>query len=285
MRALYIVDSPHESQLPDMASLIYDDPITGEKAGGWWIRKEAPRPDTVIVCIDTTSAKHDELALTLDKYLYMGDGEEIETSTPVRQPAMSAPNLTKLKANLGVNYSQDVVKFATQDVSDMAKIIAKLDEVVNHPQWEVGLDVVIGDVYYYSPDMNLYQVIQSHRTQSDWTPPVVKALFKRFYEPSDNVLDWVQPTGAHDAYPIDAKVLYNSKTWQSTIPANVWAPGVTGWTNITPVPPTSDWGYPVVYKVNDLVVYLGSTYKCLQAHTSNVAWTPVATINVLWSLQ
>ena len=35
---------------------------------------------------------------------------------------------------------------------------------------------------------------------------------------------WVQPTGAHDAYKTDDKVTYNGKHYQSTMEGNVWAP-------------------------------------------------------------
>lgn len=40
---------------------------------------------------------------------------------------------------------------------------------------------------------------------------------------------WVQPTGAHDAYPLGTKVTHNGKTWTSATAANVWEPGVYGW--------------------------------------------------------
>ena len=40
---------------------------------------------------------------------------------------------------------------------------------------------------------------------------------------------WTQPTGAHDAYPLGAKVTHNGRTWTSTVAANVWEPGVFGW--------------------------------------------------------
>lgn len=39
---------------------------------------------------------------------------------------------------------------------------------------------------------------------------------------------WVQPTGAHDAYKIDAKVTHKGKTWRSLVNANVWEPGGVG---------------------------------------------------------
>lgn len=40
---------------------------------------------------------------------------------------------------------------------------------------------------------------------------------------------WRQPTGAQDAYPIDWVVSHNGKQWASTVGANVWEPGVSGW--------------------------------------------------------
>lgn len=41
---------------------------------------------------------------------------------------------------------------------------------------------------------------------------------------------WVQPTGAHDAYNIGARVSHKDKHWTSDYDANVWEPGVYGWT-------------------------------------------------------
>ncbi len=43
------------------------------------------------------------------------------------------------------------------------------------------------------------------------------------------------------------------------------------------------WAVGVAYAVNDTVTYGGSTYKCLQAHTSQADWTPPAT-PALWQL-
>ena len=40
---------------------------------------------------------------------------------------------------------------------------------------------------------------------------------------------WVQPTGGHDAYPLDAIVMHNGQKWRSTVANNVWEPGVYGW--------------------------------------------------------
>jgi hypothetical protein len=41
---------------------------------------------------------------------------------------------------------------------------------------------------------------------------------------------WVQPTGAHDAYPLNFRVTHNGQDWENTgSTANVWEPGVFGW--------------------------------------------------------
>ena len=41
---------------------------------------------------------------------------------------------------------------------------------------------------------------------------------------------WVQPIGASDAYNKGDKVSHNEKNWISDVDANVWEPGVYGWT-------------------------------------------------------
>lgn len=41
---------------------------------------------------------------------------------------------------------------------------------------------------------------------------------------------WVQPSGAGDAYALGAIVRHNGKVWKSDYAANVWEPGVFGWT-------------------------------------------------------
>jgi hypothetical protein len=53
---------------------------------------------------------------------------------------------------------------------------------------------------------------------------------------------WRQPQGAHDAYPIGAVVSHKDKTWESTVAANVWEPGVSGWLEAGPGIP--DWVQP-----------------------------------------
>lgn len=66
---------------------------------------------------------------------------------------------------------------------------------------------------------------------------------------------WVQPTGAHDAYPQGYPVQHGGRVWRSRVPANVWEPGQDGpvptWEDITGLStiiraPETDWrGDPI----------------------------------------
>lgn len=52
-------------------------------------------------------------------------------------------------------------------------------------------------------------------------------------ETPDEWPEWVQPTGAHDAYASGAKVSHNGKHWTSNVNGNVWEPGAAGITQWT----------------------------------------------------
>lgn len=129
---------------------------------------------------------------------------------------------------------QDVSWIA--QVSTKDKVIAGSltdDELIKlsklYPEWEVGKSYNVDDVISYHNE--LYKVIQAHTSQSDWTPDVVASLFTKV-SPDGVIAEWSQPTGAHDAYNTGDQVTWKNSTWQSDIDANVWEPGVYGWTQI-----------------------------------------------------
>lgn len=99
------------------------------------------------------------------------------------------------------------------------------------PEWTVGIAVTTGQHYRY--ENVLYEVIQPHTTQSDWTPDSTPALFK-VYTQEELIADWVQPAGSHDAYNTGDKVKFEGDTWVSLIDANVWSPTgyPAGWNKI-----------------------------------------------------
>ena len=102
-----------------------------------------------------------------------------------------------------------------------------LSGVELYPEWKVDTDYVENESRVRDEDV-LYRCRQSHKSQSDWKPSITQALWK--VVTLDEWPEWVQPTGAHDAYNLGAKVSHNEKHWISNIPANTYEPGVFGWT-------------------------------------------------------
>ena len=93
------------------------------------------------------------------------------------------------------------------------------------PAWAIDKAYAVGDRAQYNG--TLYKCIQAHTSQSDWMPSATPALWKTVS--LDEYPEWVQPTGAHDAYNIGDKVTYNGQHYVCTSNANVYAPDVYGW--------------------------------------------------------
>lgn len=127
---------------------------------------------------------------------------------------------------------------------------------------------------------------------------------------------WRQPQGAFDAWPVGAIVAHDGHHWRNTLPkVNVWQPGADGpvptWERITddpeapddppvvpeeptapddppaapgdpepePVPdppPIPAWAPGIAYVTSELVTHDGTTYRVVQAHTSQAGWEPPA---------
>ena len=80
----------------------------------------------------------------------------------------------------------------------------------------------------------LYRLIpETHHSQADWPPELVPAVWARVDDPAEEWPEWVQPQGAHDAYPAGAKVSHNGSHWVNTYgDGNVWEPGGLGWMEV-----------------------------------------------------
>lgn len=74
----------------------------------------------------------------------------------------------------------------------------------------------------------LLETLEAARKSYKDTIEAREALKKQLY----GVPEWIQPTGAHDAYSIGAEVTHGGKVWVSDVGGNVWEPGVYGWTEV-----------------------------------------------------
>lgn len=118
-----------------------------------------------------------------------------------------------------------------RDAMDTASAVLSdevaLEAVAIYPLWTLT-SYAVGDRVRYNE--KLYKCVQAHTSQTDWTPDATPALWTKVSV--EEYPEWVQPTGAQDAYAKGDKVTYNGKHYQSTADANVWAPGVYGWEEI-----------------------------------------------------
>lgn len=116
-----------------------------------------------------------------------------------------------------------------------------------HPIWTQPLGAVdaynIGDIVSYNG--KLYKSIINANV---WAPDVYPAGWEEYTEstggggttepetpPTETIPDFVQPTGAHDAYKKGDKVKFEGKIYESLIDANAYSPSAypAGWKEIT----------------------------------------------------
>lgn len=96
------------------------------------------------------------------------------------------------------------------------------------PMWAIGRAYAVDDRVQYGGI--LYKCVQAHTTQADWTPDITPALWVAVS--IEEYPEWVQPTGAHDAYNVGDKVTHKGNHYVCDINGNVYAPDVYGWTLI-----------------------------------------------------
>lgn len=118
-------------------------------------------------------------------------------------------------------------------------------------------DWIVGSTYYGPEDdsgfpqsrvryqRELYKCLQTHASQSDWTPTAAPSLWAKILpgqegnEPEEGYAEWVQP-GSTNGYDKGDRVLHNGHLWESNFDgANVWEPGAVGapWTDLGVYPP------------------------------------------------
>lgn len=98
-----------------------------------------------------------------------------------------------------------------------------------YDEWSAdGVAYTLNDIRQYNG--LLYRCVQAHTSQATWTPEAAASLWTRIADPAQEWPEWIQPTGAHNAYALGAKVSHAGKHWVSNVANNVWEPGVYGWT-------------------------------------------------------
>lgn len=107
-----------------------------------------------------------------------------------------------------------------------------LDAVCMFPKWSGdGVEYEAGKRVQHNGV--LYEIKQTHTSQSDYAPDVAVSLFAKVLIPDPTVVpEWEQPESTNP-YKKGDKVTHNGKKWISDYENNVWEPGVFGWTEVT----------------------------------------------------
>lgn len=96
--------------------------------------------------------------------------------------------------------------------------------------WAPGMSISNSPVTYGD---DVYQPLQPHTSQADWTPDVVPALFRKISKPTPSSYQAWEQRFAPPWYRIGDKVTHNGQNWECTAADangdNVWEPGVYGW--------------------------------------------------------
>ena len=145
----------------------------------------------------------------------------VEYVPPVIPPQpQTEPDLDMMMAAVKRMLDNSVEELSDEDALNVAALF---------PTWasKMGDAVNVGERYWY--DGRLWKVIQAHTVQEDWTPDTAVSLFVEVS--IDEWPQWVQPTGAQDAYNVGDKVTFEGVHYVSLIDGNVWSPAdnPSGW--------------------------------------------------------
>jgi hypothetical protein len=235
------------------------------------------------------------LQQTENEYIHLKNLDDIKDQFP----ALPSPGTELEEGSLYV-YGGKIVKVrqthirtnhSPEDVPALFTVFREDATEDDHLEWIPNESVEIGMIREYQGD--LYECIQAHVTQADWTPIVVPALWQlHFEDEQDDGSPWrpfesVSVGDIREYQGVLYEVIQAHTTqvgWEPPVVPALWQV-VDG--QVTPTPPEG-LPYPlwspnsVSYSIGDRVVYNMSVYECLQAHVSQEAWNPSAAPS-LWT--
>ena len=164
-------------------------------------------------------------------YNLLGHDEIAGADTVLVSDASTADELTAQRADLDEQKNVAAITFVSLvEKGDIDEVTAT-EHAELFEAWVTDKDYAVGKIFT-RPNWNLYKCVQAHRSQAGWEPENTPALWTKIGDPSEEYPAWSQPLGAHDAYPLGAKVSHNGKKWTSDVANNVWEPGVYGWSEV-----------------------------------------------------
>lgn len=147
---------------------------------------------------------------------------------PEPEPPTTEERVTKLEAELVSAQSAAAITFVTLCETGTIDTVTASEHTELFSPWAYPVDYKTGNIRAHGG--KLYRCLQNHTSQETWTPDAAPSLWVGISDPAEEWPAWSQPVGSTDAYAKGAKVSHNDKHWTSNVDANVWEPGVYGWT-------------------------------------------------------
>lgn len=150
---------------------------------------------------------------------------------PEPEPPTTDERLEKLEAELVSAQSAAAITFVTLCETGTIDTVTASEHTELFSLWAYPVDYKTGNIRAHGG--KLYRCLQNHTSQETWTPDAAPSLWVGISDPAEEWPAWSQPVGSTDAYAKGAQVSHNGKHWTSDVDANVWEPGVYGWTEAT----------------------------------------------------
>ena len=147
---------------------------------------------------------------------------------PEPEPPTTEERVAKLEAELLSAQSAAAITFVTLCETGTIDTVTASEHTELFSPWAYPVDYKTGNIRAHGG--KLYRCLQIHTSQENWTPDAAPSLWVGISDPAEEWPAWSQPVGSTDAYAKGAQVSHNGKHWTSDVDANVWEPGVYGWT-------------------------------------------------------
>ena len=147
---------------------------------------------------------------------------------PEPEPPTTKERVAKLEAELVSAQSAAAITFVTLCETGSIDAVTASEHTKLFSPWAYPVDYKTGNIREHGG--KLYRCLQNHTSQETWTPDAALSLWVGISDPAEEWPAWSQPVGSTDAYAKGAQVSHNGKHWTSDVDANVWEPGVYGWT-------------------------------------------------------
>lgn len=167
--------------------------------------------------------------------LYKWDGhsvhkrtsEEIEADRAKIPPPPPSP-IEQLRADMSTVNAAAGIVFVTLAEAGQIDDVTAGEHSDMFSEWAYPVAYSQGQLRRYGD--KLYRCVSAHTSEADWTPDRAVSLWTAVADPKEEWPEWSQPVGAHDAYNKGDKVSHDGRHYISDVDANVWEPGVYGWT-------------------------------------------------------